>query len=390
MVRYIVATGVGALYLAASCWIVHTEGESFRDSSRKMRESAGQIAKHEPQAPETRAIEPKPDARSAARSTPEPEAPPLEVASAEHPTTMERGATRKPGQPRFQSKDRVQPSTRGTDRSLAKTKVSPTSEATKAAAVEPAMAEKIEDFRKANAYWNQDFIKKAWDVDKLATDTAMENELGRELHDVIVDQNPTVEDSLVRRVKETAEPLLKTVSRKDIRYTFTVLDTDAVNAFSHPGGYIYLTRGLFNLVGEEEPYALEFVLGHEMAHIELRHAIKCLQDPGLKKPPLGPLGTIQKLYGVIIPSAYLDDQEYEADAWVFTRMRRRLDRTNRECLAFLNKLDGYAAARGFANGRAKPKPGYSLIDNHLPAHTAAYDRLKRLKELRDQALKPQK
>ncbi len=218
----------------------------------------------------------------------------------------------------------------------------------------------------------------------------MEIALGRELHDVIVDLNPTVEDESALRVMETGEPLKKLASRKDIPYSFTVLDTNAVNAFSHPGGYIYVTRGLLTLIATDESYALEFVLAHEMAHIELRHAIKCLQDPGMKTPPLGPLGTIQKLYGVIIPSAYLDNQEFEADVWAFNKMKGRLDRTDRECLTFLNKLVRYAAAHGFTNGRAKPKPGYSLIDNHLPAHTAAFLRLQHLKELRDQALKPPK
>ena len=201
--------------------------------------------------------------------------------------------------------------------------------------------------------------------DRLATDTAMEMDLGRQLHDVIVDQNPTVADAFLRRVKETADPLLKTVSRKDLHYTFTVLDTDAVNAFSHPGGYIYVTRGLFNLVGEDESYALEFVLGHEMAHIELRHAIKALQDPGMKQPPVGQMGTIQKLYGVIIPSAYPDKEEFEADTWVFNRMKR-LDRSNRECLAFLNKLDGYATAHGFADGRANRSPATHWLTTTCP------------------------
>jgi len=306
--------------------------------------------------------------------------------------TIKPGEARKQGHPLFRSKDQVAASPRPTNRTLAKTNPGPAPETKPAAAVdpaEPAVAAKVEAFRKANAYWNRDFLKKAWDVDRLASDTLLENALGRELHDVIVDLNPTLQDNeLLLRVIDTAEPLIKTVSRKGVRYTFTVLDTDAVNAFSHPGGYIYVTRGLFNLIAEDESYALQFVLGHEMAHIELRHAIKCLQDPGLRKPPLGPLGTIQKLYGVIIPSAYLDDQEFEADAWVFTRMRGlELDRTNRECFAFLNKLDGYATNHGFAGGRARPKLGdYSLIDNHLPAHTAPFTRLQHLKKIRDEAL----
>jgi len=383
MVRYIVAGVVGAVYVVFSFWMVRTAGESFRNSLRKARESAGQIVTHEPAGPNKREAAPNADVGSGSLAAPEPSPGSAAVANVEHGSEPKRGEMRKAGPP-VPKKKRVEPSPGGPNLAVAKAKRNPAPGANKAAAVDPAepsVAEKLDALKKANAYWSQDYLKKVWDVDRLATDTAMEMELGRQLHDVIVDLNPTIQNELLRRVRETAEPLLKTVSRKDIRYSFTILDTDAVNAFSHPGGYIYLTRGLFNLVGADESYALEFVLGHEMAHIELRHAIKCLQDPGMKKT-LGPLGTIQKLYGVIIPSAYMDNQEFEADAWVFTRMRR-LERSNRECLAFLNKLDGYATAHGFADGRAKPKTGYSLVDNHLPAHTAPFDRLKRLKELRD-------
>jgi hypothetical protein len=350
--------------------------------------------KLEAQVPKEQPVEPKADDRSGSLTAAEPGAKQLEIASAEDHGEPQPGALRKRGRQPFPSKNRVEPSSGGMKGAMAKTDGGPVSEppaktAAAAGATDPAVAAKIEDFRKASEYWNRDFLKRAWDVDRLATDTAMETELGGQLHDVIVDFNPTVEDKFLRRVRETAEPLLKTVSRKDIHYKFFVLDTDAVNAFSHPGGYIYVTRGLFNLIGEDESYALEFVLGHEIAHIELRHAIKCLQDPGMRKGPLEPLGTIQKLYGVIIPSAYLDDQEFAADAWVFTRMRK-LERTNRECVAFLNKLDGYATTNNFGNGRAKPLQEYPLIDNHLRAHTSVFDRLKRLKELRDQALKPMK
>lgn len=93
-------------------------------------------------------------------------------------------------------------------------------------------------------------------------------------------------------------------------------------------------------------------------------------------------GTLQKLYMMIIPFGYLDDQEFEADAWVYRRMRQ-LGRTDREVLAFLRKLEGNAKDNGFYNGRAKPKPSRdsSPIDNHIRAHTAAWKRLKQLKEI---------
>ena len=52
-------------------------------------------------------------------------------------------------------------------------------------------------------------------------------------------------------------------------FTFTVLDTDVVNAFALPGGYVYVTRGLVALTNNEAELA--GVLGHEVGHVTARH-----------------------------------------------------------------------------------------------------------------------
>ena len=213
--------------------------------------------------------------------------------------------------------------------------------------------------------------------------------LGAELHELILQFNQRSETgSWQQRVQEAAEPFLTGRSRKDVRYAFTVLESDAVNAFSHPGGYIYACRGLFNLIGEDEDYALQFAVGHEIAHVDLQHAVQCLRDPGVMKLPQG---TLQKLYFMIIPFAYLEDQEFEADRWAYVRMRQA-GRTDHECLAFLRKLDGYARKNGFVNGRAKPKPSgdTSPLENHYRAHVATWDRLKHLKDFIAMASSPKK
>jgi predicted Zn-dependent protease len=51
---------------------------------------------------------------------------------------------------------------------------------------------------------------------------------------------------------------------------FTLVNTDVVNAFAVPGCYIYITRGLFAIVGSEAELAS--VLGHEIGHIVGAHA----------------------------------------------------------------------------------------------------------------------
>ncbi len=53
--------------------------------------------------------------------------------------------------------------------------------------------------------------------------------------------------------------------RPDIKYMFGILDTDDVNAYSCPGGYIFVTRGLLGVVDSEAQLA--GVLAHEIGHI---------------------------------------------------------------------------------------------------------------------------
>ena len=58
-------------------------------------------------------------------------------------------------------------------------------------------------------------------------------------------------------------------------FTFIVLDTDAVNAFAAPGGFVHITRGALGLVGNEAELA--GVLGHEIAHVTEKHTIKAIE-----------------------------------------------------------------------------------------------------------------
>ncbi len=66
--------------------------------------------------------------------------------------------------------------------------------------------------------------------------------------------------------------------RPEIKYYFGVLDTDDVNAFATPGGYIFITRGLLKKVENEAQLA--GVLGHEIAHVVKKHVVNELNIKG--------------------------------------------------------------------------------------------------------------
>jgi len=63
--------------------------------------------------------------------------------------------------------------------------------------------------------------------------------------------------------------------RPDIKYRFAILDTDDVNAYAAPAGYIFITRGLLKKLDSEAQLA--GVLGHEIAHVARKHIVKEVQ-----------------------------------------------------------------------------------------------------------------
>jgi predicted Zn-dependent protease len=249
----------------------------------------------------------------------------------------------------------------------------------------------------------------AWDVEGLTAD--QETRLGESLHRMVLYSVPEEADgTLAERVENAAKELRPLVNRRAIRYQFTVLASDAVNAFSLPGGFVYVTRGLFDLISEDEDYMLTFVLAHEMGHVDRQHALKCLagrdlsalRDPADKDRPMS---TWQKFQAFLIPLAYPDEMDFEADRWAFDRMVQ-MDFTRREILAFLRKLDRYAFQHGFGTKRAIPPSvrrrleaqqggrstereerdrDLSDFDNHVRAHVSPRARLERMKALAEPA-----
>jgi hypothetical protein len=122
-----------------------------------------------------------------------------------------------------------------------------------------------------------------------------------------------------------------------------------------------------------------------MAHIELRHMILALQDPGVQKIDMG---TLKKMYVLILPLAYPDKVEFAADRWAYKQLMN-LDNSRYDVLKFLRKLKGYAEAHNFADGRIRyePRKGLSPVTNHLLAHPAAWKRLTELESLTEAASK---
>jgi len=71
-------------------------------------------------------------------------------------------------------------------------------------------------------------------------------------------------------VSEIGQDLARKSHRPNLPWSFTIVDSPAINAFALPGGYIYLTRGILAYLDDESELA--GVLGHEIGHVTARHA----------------------------------------------------------------------------------------------------------------------
>ena len=100
---------------------------------------------------------------------------------------------------------------------------------------------------------------------------AAEKELGREEHPkALAEFGGQYADPKAQAYVERVGNRVKNASElKSEPFTFTLLDSDVVNAFALPGGYVYVTRGLLALTNNEAELA--GVLGHEVGHVTARH-----------------------------------------------------------------------------------------------------------------------
>ena len=75
-------------------------------------------------------------------------------------------------------------------------------------------------------------------------------------------------------VRKVGAVLVESSSRPGIPYRFVVLETDDVNAFAAPYGFVFITTGALRFLTNEAELAL--ILAHEVAHVELKHGLEAI------------------------------------------------------------------------------------------------------------------
>ena len=141
---------------------------------------------------------------------------------------------------------------------------------------------------------------------------ADEMRIGAELTRGVADFEP-VDPVAQDYVNAVGQIVAQHVSRRGIRYQFHVINSPAINAFALPGGRIFVNSEMLNFMQSEAELAA--ILGHEIAHVDLRHSIERYQyEAKLTKAGLKQVGQIVKIAHRLATFSFAQYQESNADA----------------------------------------------------------------------------
>jgi predicted Zn-dependent protease len=185
---------------------------------------------------------------------------------------------------------------------------------------------------------NQDDLRNLADLGKKAGEIGdldnpqRQQDLGQSIALVISNQYPVSKNrDLNEYVNLVGLTVASVCPRPELNFTFGVLETPEVGAYSAPGGCIFVTRGALNLMQDESELA--GVLAHEVAHVVLNHGIEAVKSAKAKELA----DTFVEKYGrnyaayseytqagtdFLLNKSYSQNQERDADSKAVTYLIR--------------------------------------------------------------------
>jgi predicted Zn-dependent protease len=107
--------------------------------------------------------------------------------------------------------------------------------------------------------------------------TQQEVQMGQDEARQVNAQLPMVQDAQIQNYVNTlGNRIARTTSRSDLNWQFQVVNSDVVNAFALPGGFVYINRGVLARASNMSEVA--GVLGHEIEHVVKRHSVKQMEQ----------------------------------------------------------------------------------------------------------------
>ena len=110
----------------------------------------------------------------------------------------------------------------------------------------------------------------------IAISTASEVNMGKNVHKELIQKYKLSDDKeKIERLREIGQRLAAASDRQDYKYNFYLFRKDTINAFTTPGGNIYMFEGLYDKLETDDGIAA--VLAHEMGHCAAKHVVKRIQ-----------------------------------------------------------------------------------------------------------------
>jgi predicted Zn-dependent protease len=112
------------------------------------------------------------------------------------------------------------------------------------------------------------------------TKTEDEIRIGKQVAGDLLGAAPLVkDDTLQQYVNSVGRWIALQSGRPDLPWKFGVIESEDINAFAAPGGYVFLTKGLYKRLNNEAELA--GVLAHEIAHVSKKHHLDLLKKSAL-------------------------------------------------------------------------------------------------------------
>jgi beta-barrel assembly-enhancing protease len=184
------------------------------------------------------------------------------------------------------------------------------------------------------------------------------------LRQMKMSQNPEIN----AYINNIGQRLAASSARPNLKYTFQVVDDNAINAFATMGGFVYINTGLMKASDNEAQLAS--VIGHEIGHITGRHSLEQLKQTliaqgisSLAGLDQSQLSNVVFNIGLRLPKSR--EMEYDAD-------RRGLDNIIRVGYApsampeFMKKLGSASTAPAFLSTHPSPPDRVQRLNSMIP------------------------
>ena len=210
-----------------------------------------------------------------------------------------------------------------------------------------------------------------------------ELEFGRLLSEKIIQKYPVLQDEKATLyVSKVGKAVALFAGRSDIEYHFAILDSETINAFAAPGGYVFVTKGALAKMKTEAELAA--VLAHEIGHINNKHILKELPPPRETGGIVNTLAALLVAQGTVVSSAFTEVVN-QASEMLFSKGYKKEDEYDADKSAVFYTAETGYTPRGLFDfvKRMKDfqeKDRKAVVYNTHPSPTERLERIKKLIE----------